>query len=127
MTDFPIIGPELWSALDIYCQPAVTASTGQTLLHALARAVPCIATNVKGLRALVEHGESGLLVPPADPGALHEAILTLLDDPGLARRLGENALARARAHFDLDVEADRLAELYRQVVHRSEKPTAAIL
>ena len=50
VTDYPIAGPDFWSVLDIYCQPAVSASDGRMLMLALARGLPCIATHVKGLR-----------------------------------------------------------------------------
>jgi len=120
VADYPIVGPEFWSVLDIYCQSAVVASTGGMLMQALAHAVPCIATNVPGLRALIDSGETGLIVPPGDPIALQNAIIALLDQPEQARRFGRNALERARARFDLDVEADRLADLYREVVGSCE-------
>jgi glycosyltransferase involved in cell wall biosynthesis len=116
VTDYPIAGPDFWSALDIYCQPAVSASAGRMLTLALARALPCIATNVKGLRTLIDSGRDGLLVPAADPSALKDAITAVLDDPDLARRLGESASDQVRERFNIDVEADRLAELYREVV-----------
>jgi glycosyltransferase involved in cell wall biosynthesis len=115
LTDYPIAGADFWSVLDIYCQPAVGPSTGGMLMLALGRALPCIATNVKGLRNLIESGRDGLLVSSEDPAALQKAITGILDDADLARRLGQNACERARNRFSLDVEADRLAELYRQV------------
>jgi len=110
--DYPILGAEFWSVLDIYCQPAVVASAGHALARALAHAVPCIATNVRGLRALIKSGESGLLVRPDDSIALREAIIALIDHPDEARRLGQNGLASVLARFDPEVEADRLAVLY---------------
>ena len=82
---------------------------------ALACALPCIATNVNGLRSLIEHGQDGLLVAAKDPIALQVAIKAVLDDPEFAQRLGENASERVRQRFDIDVEADRLAELYREI------------
>jgi glycosyltransferase involved in cell wall biosynthesis len=115
VTDYPIAGPDFWSVLDIYCQVAVSANAGRMLTLALARALPCIASDVKGLRTLIDHGEDGLLVPAADPVGLKAAITTVLDNPSLARRLGENARERVRQRFDIDVEADRLAQLYREV------------
>ena len=70
VTDYPIAGPDFWSVLDIYCQPAVSASAGRMLMLAPARALPCIATNVKGLAGtLIDSGRDGLLVPAADPSA----------------------------------------------------------
>ena len=101
--------------IDLYCQPAVKPSSGRTLIQALARGMPCIATDVKGLRDLIDSGENGLLVPPGEPTALQQAIIALLDQPEVARRYGQNALERARTRFDLDVEADRLADLYQEV------------
>ncbi len=118
VTDYPIAGPDFWSVLDIYCQPAVSPNAGRMLTLALARALPCIATDVKGLRTLIEHTKDGLLVPAADPVALKAAITTVLDDPSFARRLGETASERIRQQFDLDFEADRLAALYREVISR---------
>jgi len=126
VADYPIVGPEFWSVVDMYCQPSVDASTGRTLMQALAHAVPCITTNVKGLRALIDSGENGLIVPPADPIALQKAMIMLLDQPEEARRLGRNALERARTRFDLDVEADRLADLYREVAGSGENPKSSL-
>ncbi len=96
VTDEPGVGREFWSALDIYCEPAVQPSSGRALIQALARALPCIATNVKGVRELIVSGESGLLVPPGDPQAFQEAIIAFLIDPDLAHRCGQNGLDLAR-------------------------------
>jgi glycosyltransferase involved in cell wall biosynthesis len=114
VADYPTVGAGFWGVLDIYCQPAVVASAGRTLIQAFGHAVPCIAANVKGLRALIEAGENGLIVPPGDARALEQAMIALLDNPEGARTLGNHALDRARALFDPDVEADRLIDLYRQ-------------
>jgi glycosyltransferase involved in cell wall biosynthesis len=122
VADYPSVGPEFWTVLDIYCQPAVRPSTGRTLIQALSYAIPCIASDVKGLRTLIDHGENGLIVPSEDPAALAQAIADLLDHPDEARRMGTSALDRARAIFDPDVEADQLTEIYQQVRGRSEHP-----
>ncbi len=113
VADYPSLIAGFWRVLDIYCQPAVVASTGRTLIQAFGHAAPCIATDVKGLRDLITPGENGLIVPPRDPRALANAMITLLDHPGEARRLGAKALARARSLFDPDAEADRLVDIYR--------------
>ena len=123
VADYPNVGAGFWSVLDIYCQPAVVASTGRTLIQAFGHAVPCIATNVKGLRALIDSGENGVIVPPGDPRALKQAMIALLDHPEEARRLGSHALDRARVQFDPDVEADRLIDLYRQAARSSSWST----
>jgi glycosyltransferase involved in cell wall biosynthesis len=114
VADYPSFSAEFWSVLDVYCQPAVVPSTGRTLIQALGHGIPSIATNVKGLSGLIDPGENGVRVPRSDPNALATAIIALLDDPVKARRLGSAALDRARDRFDLEVEADRLSDLYQQ-------------
>jgi glycosyltransferase involved in cell wall biosynthesis len=116
VADFPSVGAEYWTVLDLYCQPAIGASAGATLLQAMAHAIPGIATCVPGLRGLIEPGTSGLIIPPDDPEALKEAIVQLLDHPAEARRMAQNALECVRTAFDPDAEADRLVDLYRDVV-----------
>jgi glycosyltransferase involved in cell wall biosynthesis len=119
VADYPNVGVGFWSVLDIYCQPAVVASTGRTLIQAFGHAIPCIASDVKGLRALIDPGENGVIVRPGDPRALAQAMIGLLNHPEEARRLGVHAFDRARVLFDPDVEADRLVDLYRQAVGAS--------
>ncbi|MEC5387671.1 glycosyltransferase family 4 protein [Uliginosibacterium sp. H3] len=80
-------------ALNQTCSVAVLASTqGEGIPRSLLEAAACrralVATNVPGCRALVVDGQTGLLVPPCDSGALSEAILRLLKDAALRARLG---------------------------------------
>ncbi len=116
VADFPSVGADYWSVMDIYCQPSVTSNSGVPLLQAMAHAVPCVATEVPGLRGLIEPGQSGIVVPSADPRALERAIVGLLDRPDAARRLGQNARDRVRLLFDPEAEVDRLARLYVEIL-----------
>ena len=77
----PASAPGFGAVLDIYCQPAVVASAGRTFIQAFGHAIPCIATDVKGLSGLIDPGENGVIVPRSDPGALARAIIALLEDP----------------------------------------------
>ncbi len=69
------------------------------LLEAGLAGCALVGTDVGGIRDIVHPDRTGVLVPPNNPGALAEAIRTLLQDPERARRLGEGARAEARAHF----------------------------
>jgi glycosyltransferase involved in cell wall biosynthesis len=124
MADVRYAGAQYWRALNIYCQPCVAPSSGTTLLRAMAHGVPSIATRVRGLRSLVEHDSSGLVVAPDDPEALARAIIELLENPEYARALGRSARKRVQTAFDPDFEADRLIELYREILGspRTERP-----
>jgi glycosyltransferase involved in cell wall biosynthesis len=113
IADFPVSGDQFWAVLDIYCQPSLVPGTGRTLTLALARAIPCIAAHVRGLHTLVDHGRTGIVVQANRPDELAAAITGILDDPGAAQLAGLRGQAEIRARFDLDVEADLLAELYR--------------
>jgi glycosyltransferase involved in cell wall biosynthesis len=57
-------------------------------------------------------GETGLLVPPADPDALARAIVALLDDPDLRARLGAAGARRARTMFSLDAVRAAVEAVY---------------
>jgi glycosyltransferase involved in cell wall biosynthesis len=86
-------------------------------LQAMASGVPLVATTAGALPEVVgRSGETGLLVPPGDSGALAEAIGALLADPALRTRLSEAALRRSREHFSWEATARATADVYREVV-----------
>ena len=83
---------------------------GIVFLEAAAAGVPQIAGESGGASEAVLDGETGLVVgDPADPGALAEALRSLLADPTRRRRMGRAARARVEGSFDYDVLASRLA------------------
>jgi glycosyltransferase involved in cell wall biosynthesis len=118
VSDHGTVGPSFWSLLDIYCQPSVAPGSDRAILYALAHALPSIVTDVKGLRSIVKPRETALLVPPADPQALKDAIVELLESPDAARRLGQHGRESIRARFDPDIEAEKLGAMYCDVVKR---------
>ena len=62
------------------------------------------------------HGETGLTVPPGDAGALAQALIQLLDNPGLARRMGDSARMRFEQHFRADNATLQTIALYRRLL-----------
>jgi glycosyltransferase involved in cell wall biosynthesis len=84
-----------------------------SLLETLAMARPLVATDRPILRDYVTDGETALLVPPEEPEALAEAIRRVLDDDGLARRLGEAGRARVEAELTTRHFAERIAPILR--------------
>jgi glycosyltransferase involved in cell wall biosynthesis len=92
--------PELYRAMDVFALPSYREGFPRAPMEAAAMRLPCVVTDVRGCRQAVAHGRNGLLVPVGDAGALAEAILALLGDPELARRLGEEGRRRAVAEFD---------------------------
>jgi glycosyltransferase involved in cell wall biosynthesis len=75
--------------LSVSVLPSLSEGLSNALLESMAAGVPMVATRVGDTAAVVQSGENGLLVPPADPDLLAEAVCRLLDAPKLARRLGQ--------------------------------------
>jgi glycosyltransferase involved in cell wall biosynthesis len=111
-----VIGLRFWRAIDIFCQTSLGPTVGRTLALAMAYGVPAVATDLEGLRALVEHGVTGLRVPAGDSGALARTILELLADPARTSRLGLAGRQAIRRDFDPEDEAEQLADLYGRVL-----------
>jgi colanic acid/amylovoran biosynthesis glycosyltransferase len=99
---------EAYRAADVFVLPCVVARDGRrdvtpnAVIEAMAMKLPVISTPIAGLVEIVEHGRSGLLIPPEDPVALADEIERLASDRALAARLGENARQRIESRFDAD-------------------------
>jgi glycosyltransferase involved in cell wall biosynthesis len=80
---------EYYARMDLFVLPSLWEGMPYALLEAMAMRRAVVATDVDGSREVVRDGETGLLVPPADEGALAAAILRLLEDEPLRAALGE--------------------------------------
>jgi glycosyltransferase involved in cell wall biosynthesis len=90
---------------------------GQVAVEAMLVGRAVVASDVGGLRDVVQHGRTGLLVPPGDPGALAAALDNLLDDPQTRLRMGAAGRLRAR-NFEAAALAPRVVEIFDGVVRR---------
>jgi glycosyltransferase involved in cell wall biosynthesis len=88
----------------------------KSLLEAAASGVPLVTTDVPGCRELVPDGETGLLVPPRDPGALAEALERLADDPATRRSMGTAARRMAERRFSDRAVGAAIVRLYEHVL-----------
>jgi N-acetyl-alpha-D-glucosaminyl L-malate synthase BshA len=101
---------------DLFLLPSEQESFGLAALEALASGVPVVATRVGGLPEVVRHGETGWLVPVAEPPALAEAILKLLADEPRRAAMGRAARADALARFHPEPVVARVEALYRELL-----------
>ena len=85
----------------------------------MARRVPVVATDVGGIPEVVTDGVDGVLVPPGDPAALAAAIVELLRDPDLRRRLGEAGHATVADRFSIDAQVRRIEAVYDEELARA--------
>lgn len=95
---------------------AISELLGLTLLEAMASGTAVIASDVGGLREVVQHGETGFLVAPGDVEALRDRLAELLSQPALAERLGRAARARVLDVFTWDAVAQRCLRAYEDVL-----------
>lgn len=95
------------------------------LIEAMSCSCPMIGTHVDGIAEAIDPSITGLLVPPADPKALAEAILTLLADPARARQMGEAGRQRAIALYDANKILERQIQLVKDELAKSAQPSSA--
>ncbi len=83
------------AAFDVFILPSNREGIGSILFDAMEQRLPVVASRVGGVPDIVHHGENGLLIDPANPAQLRDAILTLKADPELRRAYGERGRAFA--------------------------------
>jgi glycosyltransferase involved in cell wall biosynthesis len=104
--------PAVYASLDALALPSYVEALPMCLLEAMAAAVPVVATAVGAVPSLVAGEEAGILVQPGDVDGLAAALLRLLNDRGLARKLGGAARERVIRDYSSEAMARRYLGLY---------------
>jgi glycosyltransferase involved in cell wall biosynthesis len=104
--------PAVTAALDIAVLPSYREAQGLAILEAMALRRPVVATGVGGVPEMVDHGRTGLLVPPRDAAALGAAISRLLIDHPLADTLARAGHDFVVANFSIDHMVRAVAQIY---------------
>ena len=113
----------LHKAFDIFVMSSITEGLGTSVLDAMAAAKPVVGTTAGGIPEMVVDGETGFLVAPRDREAMASAIVRLLKDEPLRRRMGEAGLARVRARFSAERMVQDTVRVYQRVAlhpHQTE-------
>lgn len=104
--------PQMMAVGDIFVLPTLTEALPTVLAEAMAAEKPIIASNVGGVPEMVDDGQNGLLISPADPSALTEACLKLLENPERAQAMGKTGRQIVAERFDIRRQVRRLEALY---------------
>jgi glycosyltransferase involved in cell wall biosynthesis len=104
--------PEIYAAADLVVLPTHREGFPRSLVEAGAMGIPIVSTQIRGCREAVAQGLTGVLVPPGDEVALHDAVVALANDPAKRARMGEVARRRARVEFDEGRVCERVIDLY---------------
>lgn len=109
----------LTADLTVAVLPSLREAQGISILEAMARRVPVVASAVGGIPEVITSGVDGLLVPPADPAALAAAIVELLGSAALRRRIGQAGFATVRDRFSIDAQVRRTELIYDEELTRA--------
>lgn len=110
--------PELLRAFDVFVLPSLAEGISNTILEAMASALPVVATDVGGNRELVDDQSTGTLVPANHPEAMADGLLRYFHEPALARQHGERGRLQAIARFSMDRMVTDYAAVYERLLAR---------
>lgn len=108
--------PRCLKSMDLFVMSSHLEGLGTGVLDAMAAGTPVVATGAGGIPEIVIDGETGLLVPVRDPDALAEAVVRMLDEPGLAGRCRTAGHLRVREKFSVDAMVEGTLAVYRDLL-----------
>jgi glycosyltransferase involved in cell wall biosynthesis len=110
--------PEVYASMDILALPSLEEGMPMVILEAFAAGKPVVATPVGGIPKLIQNDETGLLINPQDVAGLRDAILRLIKEPELRKRLAAKGHARAERAFSSDAMARQYEAVYERLCNR---------
>ena len=105
------------NAADLFVLPSRAEPFGLVILEAMSLGKPVVSTAAGGPLEIVKPGETGLLVPPGNPTAMADAIITMLRNAGLRKSSGDNGLLRFQRQFTARAMAHATLRVYERAVH----------
>ncbi len=110
--------PRIMRGLDLFVLPSLAEGISNTILEAMASALPVVATAVGGNPELVDEGRTGTLVPPDDPQAMAQAMLRYYTDAAECRRQGREARRIAEQRFSMTAMVSGYLAIYDRMLER---------
>lgn len=111
---------EFLNGIDIFVSPTLYESFGITLIEAQACRKPVVASDVGSVPEIVKDGKTGLLVPPRDAGAIAGAVIRLIRDKELSKKLGEAGFESVRKNYTIEKAMEKIEGLYAQCLRSKE-------
>lgn len=108
----------LLKSMDVFAISSIHEGLCTSIIDAMAASKACVGTRVGGIPEVIDDGVTGFLVEPRHPEAMAARLVTLLQDAGLRRRMGDAGLTRARERFTVDHMVHGTAEVYRRLLER---------
>ena len=115
---------EVVCAMDVFVLPSLKEGLSIAVMEAMALEKPVVCSRIAGLPEVVRDGQTGILVPPGDAGALQSALARLFGNAGLRRELGQSARQFLEQNFDQCACLDAMEAYFRRVVAEEGAPVA---
>jgi len=109
--------PLYYNSADVFCLPSIMTSEsfGIVNLEAMVCSVPVVASKIGGVPDVVKDRENGLLIPPKDPDALADAIIYLLENEDVRKKMGKNAREKVK-NYSWERIAEMTEEVYKSLI-----------
>ena len=107
----------------VFCLPTRFDPFGTSFIEAMVYGLPCVGPDAWAVPEIIDHGRTGLLVPPEDPRALAEALIAILSNDEVRNRMGRAGRERARSTFAWPALVARMLESLQQVVEAHSRST----
>ena len=116
----------MWSVIDVHVHPSSIDSLPNAIIEGMSLGKPAVVSSVGAIPDHVEHGRTGLVVPPDDPGALAQALMQVLGDARLAERLGRGAYERYLERFTPEVTTRQVEGCFESMIETHCKRRAPV-
>jgi glycosyltransferase involved in cell wall biosynthesis len=103
-----------WLAIShVFVFPSYREGFPNVVMQAACMELPCIVSDINGCNEIIQHGQSGLIVPPKNVSVLKEAMLDIISRPDLGKAMGKQGREFVAANFSQQVMWDELLKEYR--------------
>ena len=100
----------------VFACPSMSESFGIVNIEAMSCGTPVIASDIEGIRDIVENGVNGILVPPNNPVKLAEAMQYLIDTKDIRIKFGKEGRKKVEREFSGEAIANRLCRIYEEMI-----------
>jgi len=114
---------DVWSVIDVHVHASSIDSLPNAVIEGMSLGKPAVLSSVGAIPDHVDHGRTGLIVPPDDPAALADALLRLLGNAALAKQLGQAAYQRYLERFTPEVTTRQIESCFESMIeaHRNRR------
>lgn len=114
--------PKYVALMDILAHFSLREGLPRTVVQALAGGIPAVAFDLDGTPEVIETDQTGILCPPGDADSAADALLKLLRNPQMRRRMGEEGQKRVQQQFDSKTMVKQLENAYLRLAHKTTAP-----